>query len=485
MDRPLLQQRTSQQTTLTPRLQQSVHLLQLSSTDFAQELEDAIASNPFLDMPASERMRIELGEPAPSAGAVVGGEANDAAPTTEPARPERDAHDGPSSALIYDSGGARDDDHEVGAWAQAEIGLKDHLTGELGAYRLEPRDRAIARLVIEALDDDGYLRQCLDDVRDQLDFDPPIDDVELDTALHLVQQLGPAGIAARDTSECLVLQLQARQRDPFDRTDPGVLAHAIAIARDHLKVLARRDWAALARLTRSSLDDARSAGAAIKTLNPRPGTAFGGPAAPAIVPDVLVRRTRQGWIAETNPNVVPRTRLNTRYAELFHRSRLDDRQPLAQQLQEARWLLRNVAQRFVTIQRVAQAIIDEQRAFFDYGDIAIRPLALRQVADQLELHESTVSRATQGKFMSTPRGIFEFKHFFSRHLATDTGGTCSTTSIRAAIRELIDQEDPAQALSDVQLAERLTEQGLCVARRTVTKYRGAMKIPPAELRRAD
>ncbi len=254
--------------------------------------------------------------------------------------------------------------------------------------------------------------------------------------------------------------------------------------RDHLAAFAARDWGAPRADARLQLRR-RSAAAAdlIRSLDPRPGSAFGGEVAQSIVPDVIVRRGKAGWIADINPAVVPRVALNRVYAALLHDTRAGNRPQLDEQLQEARWLVRNAAQRFVTIRRVARVIVKEQSAFLDYGDIAIKPLLLRQVADRLELHESTISRAIGNKFMATPRGVFAFKHFFSRKLATTSGGSCSATSIRAAMRELIDGEDRCEPLSDVALAKRLTEQGLCVARRTVTKYRGLMRIPAVELRK--
>ena len=268
------------------------------------------------------------------------------------------------------------------------------------------------------------------------------------------------------------------------RVDTAVLAAASAIVAEHLERLARRDWAGIRKELGCALETVTRAADLIRSLDPRPGSAFGGAVAQSVVPDVIVRRVGRTWHADINPAVVPRLSLNRVYAALFHESRGGDRQPLGQQLQEARWFLRNAEQRFVTIRRVARVIVAEQAAFLDYGDIAIKPLLLRQVADRLDLHESTISRAIGNKFMATPRGVFPFKHFFSRKLATVSGGSCSAASIRAAMRELIDREDRNDPLSDVTIAKRLTEQGLCVARRTVTKYRGLMRIAPVEMRRA-
>ena len=350
--------------------------------------------------------------------------------------------------------------------------------------RLSDRQRTLAALVIEALDDDGYLRQSLSDVVERFAFDPPVHDDEMALALDRVQRLGPPGIAARSVAESLALQLDALANDGASVHDATTVAIASKMVREHLERVAARDWTGIGRKLGCDAAEVARAAALIRGLDPRPGSAFDDTVAPSIVPDVIVRRTRGGWHADINPAVIPRLALNRVYAALFREARGGDRQPLGQQLQEARWLLRNAAQRFVTIRRVARVIVAEQAAFLDYGDIAIRPLLLRQVADQLDVHESTISRAIGNKFMATPRGIFPFKHFFSRKLATVSGGTCSAASIRAAMRELIDREDAADPLSDVDLARALTAQGLCVARRTVTKYRGLMRIDPVEMRRA-
>lgn len=514
--------RATQQTALTPRLQQSVRLLQLSSNDFAQELEQALATNPFLEVPAatdgsgaleyddawsaspeggSTRQVSDYGDAGGAAsslfdhGAAVDPHVAVDAPALDHSSVAGvDDAIAPSSAEASDfmstgaqSGAGDGQDTDVGAWAEAASTLRMHLHAELAGYRVEPRALTIAEMVIEALDDDGYLRQDLDEVADHFAFDPPVDGDELATALKLVQQFGPPGIAARGVGECLALQLEALLEGDCVALRPGLDATSIPVAltmvREHLEQVAARDWSGIRRRIGCSLTMVTSAAEVIRSLDPRPGSAFGGDVAQSVIPDVIVRRIKGGWHADINPEVIPKLSLNRVYAALFHDARGGDRQPLGQQLQEARWLLRNTAQRFVTIRRVARIIVAEQAAFLDYGDIAIRPLLLRQVADQLDLHESTISRAIGNKFMATPRGVFAFKHFFSRKLATVSGGSCSATSIRAAMRELIDGEERADPLSDVMLAKCLTDQGLCVARRTVTKYRGLMRIPAVELRR--
>ena len=517
--------RATQQTALTPRLQQSVRLLQLSSQEFAQELEQALATNPFLDVPAQDQSASGDEDPYRSATtfestsdpmdrdsfvesivveATIAGGADAASVDQRHDGVEMSEGSGSDGAMdatsdgrgdeLYDfasfgeRSGLRDGEDGDGGWSEPVETLRMHLHDALVGHRLSRRDQALTELVIEALDDDGYLRQELDDAARCFDFDPPAEPAELVAALELVQHLGPAGIAARSVSECLTLQLDALAVDDTVDEDEGhchavLLAVAQAMVREHIDRIASRDWAGIRRCIGCTIEEVADAAELIRGLDPRPGSAFGGDLAQTVVPDVIVRRLRSGWHTDINPAVIPRLCLNRVYAALYHDSRGGDRQPLGQQLQEARWLLRNAAQRFVTIRRVARVIVAEQAAFLDYGDIALKPLLLRQVADQLELHESTISRAIGNKFMATPRGVFAFKHFFSRKLATVSGGSCSATSIRAAMREFIEREDCAEPMSDVELARRLTEQGLCVARRTVTKYRGQMRIPPVEMRR--
>ena len=247
--------------------------------------------------------------------------------------------------------------------------------------------------------------------------------------------------------------------------------------------LARREYAELQRLIGCDEHAIRLAHQLIRKLDPKPGLRYGQSDAQYVVPDVIVRKVKNRWTVQTNPAVMPKARLHRTYADMFRRARCSDRAPMAQELQEARWLIRNVEQRFSTIQRVAEAIVTRQKTFFDYGEVALKPLVLREVAEELGLHESTVSRATGNKYMATPRGIFEFKHFFSRELATDTGGSCSAAAVRALLKEMISGENRRAPLSDVSLTKMLADQGVIVARRTVAKYRGLMKVPPAELRR--
>lgn len=482
--------RAKQQTILTPRLQQSVKLLQMSAVEFTQELRQALATNPFLeemgdeeeaplaDMTAAEApLGVETPDlPLPDTSEVM---PTEVAP--EPASDLDAAYDPPSeySGDFPSSRGSGDDERtDLGEWMRCTPDLREHLHRELSGYRLSERDQALAHVLIEALDDDGYLRQEFEELAAVLGAEPLPSDSEWNTALRLVQQLDAPGLAARDLNECLRLQLEA--------LEPTVAGRDIAlklVSAKGLEHLARRNQAEMLRIAGCDEDALREACLLIRSLNPKPGLRFAREEAHHIIPDVIVRKIKGRWVVDTNPAVMPRARLHSTYASMFRQARCNDRAPMAQELQEARWLIRNVEQRFTTIQRVAEAIVSHQRTFFEYGEVALKPLVLREVAEELGLHESTVSRATGNKYMATPRGIFEFKHFFSRELSTETGGTCSTTAVRALIKELIAGEDTTAPLSDVTLTQMLAKQGVIVARRTVSKYRTLMKVPPAELRR--
>lgn len=491
-------QRMKQTLSLTPRLQQSVKLLQLSSQEFVQEIQHALASNPFLEeeeiLPADGEVEttdpenlilgtLPLGE-APMVETPVSQIADEPFESNYDAEEQAASPDYESDSIepsyAASSRGGEDGENDFSEWVSHVPTLRQHLHRELGAYRLEARDRTLAELIIDSLDDDGYLRESLDELAGIIE-DPAtggaIDVEELHAALGLVQNLEPVGVAARSLRECLELQLRARSVDDVPH------ALALRIVQHHLDLLARRDGAELRKVLACNADDLQCAHAIIRELNPRPGGRFNTRLADYIVPDVIVRKVKGRWTAITNPAVMPRARLNQVYADMFHRNRCSDRTPLAQELQEARWLLRNAEQRYSTIQRVAEAIVVRQKTFFDYGEIALKPLILREIADELGIHESTVSRATGNKYMATPRGIFEFKHFFSRQLDTETGGTCSAAAVRALLKGMISAESQDAPLSDVSLTRMLADQGVVVARRTVSKYRGMMKVPPAELRR--
>ena len=301
---------------------------------------------------------------------------------------------------------------------------------------------------------------------------------EISIALRFLQSFEPAGVGARDAAECLALQLKAMpETTPFR-------AEALKVVSEHLPLLAARDFTRLKRVLHTDDEGVRAMRALVMRLNPRPGASFASSAANYVIPDVVVRKVRGQWVAALNEAAMPKLRLNRIYADILTRNRESSNQQLAAQLQEAKWMIRNVAQRFETILRVSQAIVERQRRFFEHGEVAMRPMVLREIADMLGLHESTISRVTTQKYMLTPRGTYELKYFFGSHVATDTGGACSATAIRALIRQLIGAENPKAPLTDSRIADLLGDQGIVVARRTIAKYREALLIPPVNQRKA-
>jgi RNA polymerase sigma-54 factor len=466
--------RLRQHLTLTPQLQQALRLLQLSALEFEQEMREALDTNPFL----------EEDDEAPRASTPGSANADADAAAAEPA-PEpveadtAEAADGrvglddlPRSAATPDG-----DDTDWTEWSEAQLTLGDHLRRQLLLSQMGERDRALAHLVIDALDDDGYLKLTFEELAATVPAEHGVEPEDLAAALRLVQTLDPPGIAARSLQECLLLQLQALPEGTIGRPI------ALALVGEHFELLAAREFVRLHHILGCDESDLHVARTLIRSLNPKPGHSFGPDDTHYVVPDVIVSKVRGRWTATINPAVLPRIRINRAYADIAG-SRARGGAEMSRQLQEARWLIRNMEQRFVTIQRVADAILTKQRNFFEYGEVAMKPLGLKHIATQLGLHESTVCRVTNGKYMSTPRGLFEFKRFFSRQLATENGGACSATAIRALLKELIASETPQDPLSDAQLARLLAGQGLRVARRTVTKYRTLMRLPSVELRRA-
>ena len=451
MSNAVLGLRLKQQLALTPRLQQSVKLLQFSAMECVQELNHAMVENPFLEEAVE--------------------------PTADSDTEDLDSLSPRDTGALDFSGrgaGGSDDAPDWTEWTASPESLHDSLREQLLLLGLPDREYALADLMIDALDEDGFLRQPLEEVREQVAGAAPD---ELETALRIVQALEPAGVGARDLGECLALQLQALERATAGRE------LALSIVQSHLHLAASRDRTRLQAQLGCTEADLRVALELIRALDPRPGSKIGSFEPSAVVPDVIVRKEKSRWVVTINAAIYPRIRVNQQYADHFRQARERDSTALAQHLQEARWLVRNLEQRFVTIQRVAEAVVARQKNFFEYGDLAMRPLTLREIADELKLHESTVSRATSHKYMATPRGVIAFKRFFSRQLATVSGGSCSATAIRALLREFIDAEDRRNPLSDVQLTELLAGRGIKVARRTVTKYRRSMQLPAVDLRR--
>lgn len=484
--------RTRQTTILTPRLQHSVKLLQMSTLDFNREVTEAIANNPFLEEPEDGDNTTDMQEAVAADIADIPAahvDDHDTDVSTAPYDQEaigdidqQEAYVEPPASYSGDYPTPRNADQpdtDVGQWARSTAGLQDVLRRDLCGYQLNQREQHLVEYIIEALDDDGFLRTKFEDLAAIGQFSPPVHHDEWETALRLVQQLGSPGLAARDLTECLILQLQALPENTLGRTI------GLRILNEGIDKLGRCDYAGLARLLGGTDEEIHDACLLIRSLNPRPGARYKAidPSC-YVIPDVVVRKVGKLWVATSNHEAIPQARLNTAYAQLFREAKCNDRAPMSQALQEARWLMRSLEQRTTTIQRVAQAIVARQQTFFDYGEIALRPMMLSEIADELGMHESTISRATSNKYLASPRGIFEFKHFFSRELSTNTGGSCSAVSVRARIQELISGENPRQPLSDVTLTSKLAREGIMVARRTVSKYRAQIKIPPAEMRKA-
>ena len=469
--KPSLQLKLSQHLALTPQLQQSIRLLQMSTLELEQELEKYLQDNPLLEREEEEYA------PPPVTNDVQSAEPETSKPEIEePPTPsaEDDSWLGEESSYSSSSGSFDDDDNEHHDIQAATTSLREHLAWQLGLMNIPDRDRTLVQCLIDALDEDGYLSQSLDELAETLPAELEIEREELQIALKHLQNFDPTGVGARNAPECLALQLGVL---PADATQ----MLALRIVRVHLELLASRDFAKLKKLLNCDDDQLRAAQFLICSLNPRPGAQYAPLDARYITPDVVLRKLRGQWTVSINADAFPRLRINSLYAQILSKQRGSS---LAGQLQEARWLLKNVQQRFDTILRVAQSIVDRQRQFFDHGEVAMRPLVLREIADILGLHESTISRVTTQKYMATPRGIFELKYFFGSHVSTEAGGACSATAIRALIKQLVGAEDAKKPLSDSQISEVLGQQGIVVARRTIAKYREALNIPPVKLRKS-
>jgi len=496
-----LQLKGAQHLTMTPQLQQSIRLLQLSSVELQQEVAQALAENPMLERDDAEEGDGESGSNAEATENAEGSRAtqefshesgndfnepatersdnnNEGMTDTAEAFEQSSPMDMDEGPYVYSGSGGDDGDNDYEAGNTSATTLREHLLTQAGLQRCSWREQALVRILIEALDERGYLTSGLDEILAALPADESVTLAELESALTRLQELDPPGVGARTLTECLLLQLQ-------DLTDPSA-ALARTLVTDYLPALAQRDFTLLRRKTGADDDALRDAQALIRSLNPHPGSSFLDDASPYIIPDVLVRKIQNAntdlWIATTNPDALPRLKINRLYAGLLRQSSAGH-VGLSGQLQEARWLIKNIQQRFETIERVAQAIVSEQAAFFEKGELAMRPLVLREIADQLGLHESTISRVTSQKFMATPRGVFEFKYFFGSHVGTDDGGAASATAIKARIKQLIGGENPKKPLSDQQICDQFSAEGIVVARRTIAKYREALGLPTASLRK--
>ena len=491
-----LQLRTSQHLALTPQLQQSIRLLQLSTLELHQELEGLLIENPMLErvddvLDNAVRLLADgtINSTTPQSETEFKAVENthqdstEISATNEVAEQTSDV-DAQSSSDDWSfdeapSSGAKSNDEEDGRpqLEAAQTTLREHLLEQMRISIREPRDRALIELVIDAIDENGYLCETLEEIHASLPIDLCVELEELQFALNMLQSFEPEGVGARTTAECLAIQIKRFPKIPF-----VTRRLALQIVQEYLPLFAQRDFTKLRKFLHCDDEDLREAQVVIRQCNPKPGLAFAAAKSDYVVPDVVVKKIGDEWQVMLNRDVMPRLRINHMYANLMKQQRGDT--SLSPQLQEARWLIKNMRQRFDTILRVAQAIVERQYNFFTHGAVAMRPLVLREIADTLGLHESTISRVTTQKFMLTPHGMFELKYFFGSHVATETGGEASSTAIRALIKQLIGEEDQKKPLSDSKIADILGEQGMVIARRTVAKYREALKIPPVSLRKS-
>ena len=476
--KPGLQLRLGQQLTLTPQLQQAIKLLQLSTLELSTEINQALESNPMLEM-------AEADEREDSAQAD-GSDARDSTDAQQPEAPERERLEPAEDWELpvdynlnadrpANEPSARDIALEMAA--ADDGGLAAHLRWQLNLTPFPDTEAALADVIIDALDEDGYLRESLDELIAAAGVGDYLGIEEAEIVLHRLQHFDPLGVASRSLGECLQVQLQA--------LDPAIPNRdlAIELVREHIEDLARADHARLARDTGAGRDDVAEALALVRSLNPRPGGDIANTPVEYVSPDVVVVRDGDRWVARLDGSPAPGLRVNEYYASLCDTAGAADASYLRAQLREARWFLKSLETRNDTLLRVAEVIVERQQAFFDHGEEGMQPLVLREVAEVVELHESTVSRATTRKYLRCPRGVFEFKYFFSSAVSTVDGGSASATAIRALIARFVGDEDPAKPLSDARLADLLNQRGIEVARRTVAKYREALGIASSSARK--
>ncbi len=476
MLKPSLQLRLSQQLTMTPQLQQAIRLLQLPVMELQAQIQEALDQNVMLEIDEAATAEAEAATP-------LDGETIDVS--------ELDAGDDPADDYI-EATVSESEWEDVQRTGPSEAPrsneprqtfeyadrsnetLGDHLLWQLELERFSDRERAIGEAIIDAINDDGYLVDDLETIRETLAPDVIASVEEIEAVLARIQRFDPVGCGARSVSECVLLQLE--QLDP---STPG-LELARAITAEHLELVAEHQYGALKRLLKASDGELEAALALVRSCHPRPGASVHAPAAEYVVPDVFVRRSDGHWVVELNGAIAPQLRVNQMYASSLGRG--DEYDVLRTQLQEARWLIRSLEIRNETLLKVAMTIVQRQTEFLEKGEEYMRPMVLRDVAEAIQMHESTVSRVTTGKYMHTPRGVFEFRYFFSSHLSSEDGEQ-SSTAVRAKIRKLVAAEDPEKPLSDNQIARILSNEGIKVARRTIAKYREALNIPSSSDRK--
>ncbi|HFV1855740.1 TPA: RNA polymerase factor sigma-54 [Escherichia coli] len=470
-----LQLRLSQQLAMTPQLQQAIRLLQLSTLELQQELQQALESNPLLEQ-IDTHEEIDTRETQDS-------ETLDTADALEQKEMPEELPLDASWDTIYTAGtpsGTSGDyiDDELPVYqGETTQTLQDYLMWQVALTPFSDTDRAIATSIVDAVDDTGYLTVPLEDILESMG-DEEIDIDEVEAVLKRIQRFDPVGVAAKDLRDCLLIQLSQ-----FDKTTPW-LEEARLIISDHLDLLANHDFRTLMRVTRLKEDVLKEAVNLIQSLDPRPGQSIQTGEPEYVIPDVLVRKHNGHWTVELNSDSIPRLQINQHYASMCNNARNDgDSQFIRSNLQDAKWLIKSLESRNDTLLRVSRCIVEQQQAFFEQGEEYMKPMVLADIAQAVEMHESTISRVTTQKYLHSPRGIFELKYFFSSHVNTEGGGEASSTAIRALVKKLIAAENPAKPLSDSKLTSLLSEQGIMVARRTVAKYRESLSIPPSNQRK--
>jgi len=494
--KPTLQLKIGQHLTMTPQLQQAIRLLQLSTLELQSEIQQALEENPMLETADenSETTAETDSEQASSEQETASLEAAEAGVDDDPhidmennqEMPDELAVDAnwedtydittataPSTQQSSDSGNDFLENQSI----EGDT-LSEHLIWQVKNSQFSDNDLVIAIAIIDAINDDGYLTESVEDIYDGLKDELDIELDEVEAVLHRIQRFDPVGIAARDLRECLLLQLEQ-----FDPQTPG-LADVKNIIEHHLDLLGAHDYARLQKKTRRNEQQLHELILFIQSLNPKPGASISKNNAQYVIPDIFVRKINGNWHVSLNPEAAPKLKINTVYeGHLKNAGRGQDTSYLRNSLQEARWFLKSLQSRSDTLQRVGEAIVKRQRLFLDYGDEGMKPMVLRDIADELEMHESTISRVTTNKFMHTPRGVYEFKFFFSSHVSTADGGECSATAIRSMVKKLIENENPKKPMSDNKISSLLVKEGINVARRTVAKYRESMLIPPSNERK--
>ena len=491
--KPSLQLKFSQQLTMTPQLQQAIKLLQLSTLDLQQEIQEALDSNPLLeveegsDEPQLEKNNIDGDDVAQDAVTTASSdtlEAGDALETNDlpdelPIDSTWDEYYSASSAPA--PGPSNNDDEQIFQGETTED-IQAHLLWQMRLTHFSDTDRAIATAIIDSIDESGYLTVTLDDILDSVnseDMEEPVELDEVECVLKRIQMFDPIGSGSRTPQECLMVQLRQ-----FSDDTPW-LKEAKQLIEEYSDLLSSKDYRTLMRKSRLKEDQLREAMRLLQTLNPRPGSALITKEPEYVIPDVSVTKKNGRWVVELNPDSLPKLSVNQQYAAMSRRAKnSSDSQFIRSHMQEAKWFIKSLESRNDTLMKVANCIVQQQMGFFEHGPEMMKPMVLNDVAEMVDMHESTISRVTTQKYMHTPRGIFELKYFFSSHVATESGGECSSTAIRALIKKLVAAETPSKPLSDSKIAQLLAEQGIKVARRTIAKYRESLSIPPSNQRKS-